>query len=250
MYIDKICVFIPARYESKRLPGKPLLKINDKEILLLTYNRVKKIFDKKDIYILSSNEIIKHKLKNKIPNIVLVKGRYNNGTERSCAALKIIKKKYKAVLIISCDNPYISLLAIRKTVEVFNKIKNDILYFGSTVHKINRIKQEIKNNDIAKLVVNRNNDVLYISRNIIPNYRKNNKNLYLTHHGPVCIKTEFLKKYLIMKNTFLQLAEDNEWLKFIEYGYKLKSYGIKNIPIEINSKKDLNYYKKFKNIFR
>ena len=93
MSINEICVFIPARYESKRLPGKPLLKINDKEILLLTYNRVKKIFDKKDIYILSSNEIIKHKLKNKIQNIILVKGRYNNGTERSCAALKIIKKK-------------------------------------------------------------------------------------------------------------------------------------------------------------
>ena len=53
-----------------------------------------------------------------------------------------------------------------------------------------------------------------------------------------------------MKNTFLQLAEDNEWLKFIEYGYKLKSYGLINIPIEINSKKDLNYYKKLKNIFR
>ena len=47
-----------------------------------------------------------------------------------------------------------------------------------------------------------------------------------------------------MRNTFFQKLEDNEWLKFIEHGFKLKTIGIRNIPREINTLDDLNYYKK------
>ena len=39
--MPNICC-IPARYESTRLPGKPLLKINNKSIIQLVYSQVKK----------------------------------------------------------------------------------------------------------------------------------------------------------------------------------------------------------------
>jgi len=88
----------------------------------------------------------------------------------------------------------------------------------------------------------KNNKILYISRSQIPYKRINNKFFY-THHGPVCVKIKFLKKYIYLKNTPLQKIEDNEWLKFIESGYKIRSRLVKKIAQEINIKEDLSYYR-------
>ena len=41
--------------KSKRLPGKPLIKILNKELLILTYEKVKKIFNEKDIYVFTDS---------------------------------------------------------------------------------------------------------------------------------------------------------------------------------------------------
>lgn len=54
------------------------------------------------------------------------------------------------------------------------------------------------------------------------------------------LKKEVLKKYKYLKNTNLQIMEDNEWLKLIENDYLIKSYQIKEMHPEINTQKDLN----------
>ena len=51
-----------------------------------------------------------------------------------------------------------------------------------------------------------------------------------------------LLKYKKLKNTYYQLAEDNEWLKLIEHGFVIKSYLYHKINSEINDFKDLEYY--------
>ena len=95
---------------------------------------------------------------------------------------------------------------------------------------------------MAKVVLNKNNDIMYISRSPIPYKFVNNKFFY-THHGIVLIKTIFLKKYLKLKNSPFQIAEDNEWLKFIECGYKIKSSIVNDISLEINTPEDLRFYR-------
>ena len=65
-----------------------------------------------------------------------------------------------------------------------------------------------------------------------------------SHHGPVCLKKEHLKNYKNLKNTNAQISEDNEWLKIIENGYKIKSILAKNITREINNKNDFKFYNK------
>ena len=58
----KICAVIPARYYSKRLLGKPLLKINNKEILLRTYERAIKVFKPEDTYVFTESDFIEKRL--------------------------------------------------------------------------------------------------------------------------------------------------------------------------------------------
>jgi len=241
-----LCVIIPARYNSQRLPGKPILKIKNKELLLLTYEKIKKIFKEKDIFVFSESELLKNHFKNRIKNILVFDNFFRNGTERAAFGIKKIKSKYNGVLIVSCDNPYISEESINQTIAAFNSIKNDNSYCGSTIHVKNRDKDIFKDKNIAKVVLNKNSDIMYLSRSPIPNNLIKKKFFY-THHGPVCIKVNFLKKYLLMKDTSLQIAEDNEWLKFIESGYKIKSFLVKKILPEVNTLKDLQLYRNKKN---
>lgn len=239
----KICCIIPARYKSSRLPGKPLIKINNKELLLLTYNVANKIIKKEDIYIFTDSKLILSRFRN-IKNIFLSKIFFLNGTERASYGAKHLKKKYDAALILSCDNPFLDQNIIVETIKAYEEIKNDNRYCGGTVHCKNVGVQNNKN--VAKLVTDQNNDILYISRKQIPS-KKIKNNFFLTHHGPVCLKIKSLREYKDLKNTPLQIAEDNEWLKFIEHGYKIRSRVVKKIAQEINVKKDLIFYrKKFK----
>ena len=236
----KICCIIPARYNSSRLPGKPLLKINNKELLLLTYNVAKKVIKKEDIYIFTESKLILHRFKS-IKNIFLSSKFFLNGTERASYGAKHLKKKYDAAVVLSCDNPFLDKNIIVETIKSYKEIKNDDRYCGGTVHCKN---VEVENNrNVAKLVTDQNNDILYMSRKQIPSNKIDNK-FFLTHHGPVCVKIKSLQKYKYLKNTPLQIAEDNEWLKFIEHGYKIRSRRVKKIAQEINIKKDLNFYKK------
>lgn len=239
----KLCAIIPARYMAKRLPKKPLLKIKNKEILLLSYNQVKKVLDPEDIYVFTDNKIVKERLNDKIKNIFIFKGKFKNGTERASAGIIKIKKKYDGAIIVSCDNPFLSREAITKTIKSFKVIKNKKDYFGSTVHVKNDDKKILKDPSIAKVVLNKKSDIIYLSRSAVPHFLIDKKFFY-THHGTVCIKINFLKKYMLLKNSPFQIAEDNEWLKFIENGYKIRSNIIKKMPQEINTKKDLDKYKK------
>ena len=78
----KICAVIPARYYSKRLLGKPLLKINNKEILLRTYERAIKVFKPEDTYVFTESDFIEKRLGKKIKNIIIQRGKFFNGTDR------------------------------------------------------------------------------------------------------------------------------------------------------------------------
>ena len=46
----KIISIIPARYESSRFPGKPLIDINGKTMIERVYNQVKKSKLIQDVY--------------------------------------------------------------------------------------------------------------------------------------------------------------------------------------------------------
>jgi len=239
----KICAIIPARYDSKRLPGKPLIYLNKKTLLEKTYRQVSKVIDEKDIYVLTDSNKVINTLKSKIKNFVLTPKKYDTGVERCAHNFQKIKKKYKGYLIVSCDFPYIPTLALKETIKNFRKIANIKNYAAATVHTSTKDKSIIRSTKIPKIILNNQNDILYLSRSPIPsNFKK--KITYHVHHGPICIKSEALLKMKDFEYKDLSSSEENEWLKFIENGLKIKSSLVKKISREINDRRDLIFYQK------
>ena len=68
----KACVIIPARFASSRFPGKPLAKLNGKEMILWVAENCSKAVNASNVYIATDDK--------KISDLVIKKGltRENN----------------------------------------------------------------------------------------------------------------------------------------------------------------------------
>ena len=113
-------IFIQARMNSKRLPGKSLIKINNKPVLKHIFDRLR-VFGKKKIIILTSknkhdDEIEKFCLEN---DIKIFRGDLKNVYQRYCDAL--IKYKCSSFVRITGDSVFVDSKIVKKTINKFKK---------------------------------------------------------------------------------------------------------------------------------
>ena len=115
-------VFIQARTSSSRLPGKVLKNIIDeKHTLDLIISKLLKLFSKKRLVILTSNDKSDDLIQNycKEKKINYFRGSLKNVSRRFFEALKIHKCKY--FIRISADSPLIDVRIIKKLVNFSKK---------------------------------------------------------------------------------------------------------------------------------
>ena len=122
----KILALIPTRLNSRRLPAKSLLPINNLPLIIHVYRRAlisKKISEA--IICCDDKKILKVAEKFGA-RAMLTSKKHPNGTDRICEAFKKLKKNFDLVVDIQGDEPLISPLYISRAnipYEFLNKIK-------------------------------------------------------------------------------------------------------------------------------
>lgn len=225
--MTKIVCFIPARYESSRLPGKPLLMINNKPIIQLVYEQVKKCKLINDIYILTDDERIRHKCESFDAKCFIINTDCLNGTERIVNFLKFQPSICDIVVNVQGDEPFINYQNIDNCIlNYIQQKRHNPNMMCSTLHFKHTDINEIYKRSNGKLVLDKHNNILYCSRNIIPGLKKSTYDETVIYYGHIGIfvydKNYILNEYLDT-NTPYQLAEDIEWLKILEDGHKINS---------------------------
>ena len=78
----KISALIPARYDSKRFPGKLMEKLGDKTVIQQTYESVlnSKLFD--EVFVITDSELIFNDLKKNNLNVLFSETNHECGTDR------------------------------------------------------------------------------------------------------------------------------------------------------------------------
>ena len=237
---SKILALIPTRLNSKRLPAKALLPINNMPLVMHVYKRT--VLSKKinDVYICCDDKKIFNTVKKFGAKVIMTSKSHTNGTDRICEAFKKIKnnKKYKLVVDVQGDEPLISPNHISKVVD--HHLKNmdaDIILPNLKVKSTN-------NTNIVKLVTNKKNQVMYISRANIP-YEFKNKAKYLKKHlSVISFKPKSLIAFSKSKISEIEKIEDIELLRAIDIGLKIKTINLKGDSFSIDIFED---YKKAQN---
>lgn len=230
-----ICVVIPARHNSCRIPNKLLIKIKNKTIIEHTIQRIIESEIDIPIYVITDSDDI-YNITNSLQNVkcILNKVKFSNGTERISANIDNLGKRYDYYLILHADQPYLNHEIIKEVYD-FHKSLDYGKCNALTIY--NEISSEAStDNSIAKLVLNNNDEIMYISRQSIPYmYDKSVQTLFKKHISICIFDYDSLKNYHTIPIGKNQQIEENEWLRFIENGYIIKA-----IRTALDNEKDLN----------
>jgi len=227
---------IPARYDSKRFPGKPLFKIQGKTLLEWVYinSRRSRTIDR--LIIATDDSRIANCAQSFGAEVFMSTTRHNCGSERVAE----VANKIKAPIVVNIQGDEIGINAeiIRLAV---NALKSDSkAWAGTIVHKIDDLK-ELKNPDLVKVVVDNNRRALYFSRNPIPYLSaKHIKNtVYYGHIGVYAFRNKYLQKFAGIKQGQLEKAEKLEQLRILENRGIISIATSKQKLISINRPRDV-----------
>ena len=224
----KILGLIPTRLNSTRLPQKALLPINKIPLVIHTYKRAKLSKKISDVYICCDDQKIKSTAKKFGAKVLVTSKNHKNGTERINEAYKKLKKKYDLIVDIQGDEPLISPYHIDKVVNHHIKnIKYDIILPTIQIKPSN-------NTNIVKVILNKKNEVMYLSRADIPLSFRKNKNKSLKHLSIISFKPSALEKFAMSGRTYLESIEDIELLRALELGLKIKSLKLRGDSFSVD----------------
>ena len=216
----KVIALIPVRLNSRRLPAKALLPINKLPLIIHVYRRtlLSKLVD--DAIICCDDEKIAKVAKKYNAKVLLTSKHHINGTERICEAYKKISKKYQLIVDIQGDEPLVSPIHIDKVISYHLKNRDlDIVLPNLKIKSTN-------NTNLVKIVANKKNEVLYISRGNIPYEFKNKIKHFKKHLSVISFKPKALISYGKSKVSELEKIEDIELLRAIDIGLKIKTINL------------------------
>ena len=227
-------IIIPARYNSKRLPGKPLIDINGIPMVIRTFNQCKKAVPASKIIIATDDKRIQKICSKNGINSIITSKKCLTGTDRIAEVAKKIKKSF--YINVQGDEPICNPKDIKKIVNFAKKNPNLIINGYTEIED----KEMFYSPNVPKVVFDKNQKLLYMSRAPIPS---NKKQTFIKSWRQVCIYSfpyKSLKIYTsIKKKTTLELIEDLESNRFLELGYQVKMLKMSNKSVAVDTKEDL-----------
>lgn len=235
----KVIGLIPTRLSSTRLPRKPLIKINKLPLIIHTYRRAKLSKKLDDLIICCDDKKILDIAKKYNAKAILTSKKHKNGTERIHEAYKKIKKKFDLIIDIQGDEPLISPSQIDQVIHFHSKnIKTDII--------LPTLKfKNISSYNIVKVISDKKNKVMYLSRSKVPHNFNKNSDYYLKHLSIISFLPKALKKFSCHKQTRLEKIEGIELMRALEMGMQIKTVNLKGNSFSVDIKEDLKKAKRF-----
>lgn len=219
----KVVGIIPARYNSTRFPGKPLAIIKGKTMIQRVCEQAWK--SRLDAVVVATDDVrIADEVMGFGGQYVLTDPNHRSGTDRCREALDLLENPYDAVVNIQGDEPFIDPEQINQVVGL---ISQEGIQLASLAKRIED-ESELFSPNIVKVVMNKDGNALYFSRNPIPFMRNLDHNewiekgVFYKHIGLYAYKTETLRQIAEMQPTTLELSESLEQLRWLENGMDIR----------------------------
>ena len=226
--MNKVTILVPARYESTRFPGKPLVKIKGKEMIVRVLERS---LYKHDLYAVVNNQSISNVIKKNGFKYIMIKEKCNTGTDRiSLAARKLNLKSNDIIINVQGDEPLIMPWMIEKVINAKKKYPDFVVNAYSKISS----KQEFLSKSVIKMVVNKNSNLLYASRAGIPSTKEQIKlDISIKQVCIYAFSFDQLIRFSETEKGPIEMSEDIEVLRFIENSIcKVKMVNLGDIKLK------------------
>ena len=240
--MSKTLILIPSRMSAARLPGKPLLKINDLSIISHVVNKAKRSKIGRVVVCTEDQSILDDVIKNG-GEAILTGNHHKSGTDRIFEGFtKLNIKDVDYILNVQGDEPSINEEDIVNLNDMMIKSNSSIGTLGAEINDKNFFLDE----NIVKVTTNEKLDnknyslALSFNRNYI---NKEYKNVY--HHiGIYAYKVAALKKFVNLDQTKNEIENRLEQLRALDNNLEIHVGMAKTSPIGIDTEEDYLALKK------
>jgi len=217
---------IPARYASSRFPGKPLVMIQGKSMIMRVFEQACKSSSLTKVIVATDDERIFNHVKESGGEVLMTSDLHISGTSRISEVVETLSNqgiKFDVIVNIQGDEPFIDPTQIDLAVSLFAKPEVQI---ATLIKKIDN-NEDIFNPNVVKVVTDISDKALYFSRSAIPFLRGIDQNEWIKHHtyfrhiGLYAYRYEILKSIVGLESSPQELAESLEQLRWLWHGYSI-----------------------------
>lgn len=238
-------VVIPARYASTRLPGKPLLDIAGKPMVIRVAEQAQKSQADEIVIATDFEKIMTVAAEHQMP-AVMTRIDHASGTDRIAEVVQKMGWDDDAIVVnVQGDEPLIDPELINEV--ALTLAHNHKAVMATACHAIHD-ESSFLNPNIVKVVMDIQGNALYFSRAPIPYPRdeQHKQNLVAHRHiGIYAYRVGFLKQYANLSVTALEQIESLEQLRVLYHGYKIAVSVTDNAPpTGVDTQADLDEVRK------
>ncbi|MCX7544747.1 3-deoxy-manno-octulosonate cytidylyltransferase [Marinicella gelatinilytica] len=220
-------ICIPARYQSSRLPGKPLIKLKGKELILRAVESAHRL-GAKEVTVATDDARIFDCVKTAGYDVVMTAENHLTGTDRiaECAAIKNWSSD-TWVLNYQGDEPNIPRDNVQQVLDLIQQSPEAAI--GTLYQPITNLDTLFDPN-VVKVVTNDRHQALYFSRAPIPwsqqHFNQQAKRLpenvsFKRHIGLYVYKVAFLHQFSRLKPAAIEQCESLEQLRALAAGEQI-----------------------------
>ncbi len=216
---DRQCALaiIPARYESTRFPGKPIMRETGKFLIEHVYGQACDAKLVSRVVVATDDARIFDAVKSFGGEVVMTRVDHPNGTSRLAEAAELIDGDYSLIVNVQGDEPEIDPADIDTAVSILMKDDGADV---ATLASLFEAQEDVGDPHIVKVVTDVAGRALYFSRSVIPYSRNENTQSvqYYKHVGLYVYRRSFLNEYVKWAPTPCEQAEQLEQLRIVEHG--------------------------------
>ncbi|MGF1578907.1 MAG: 3-deoxy-manno-octulosonate cytidylyltransferase [Gemmataceae bacterium] len=233
----KTAIVIPARYESSRLPGKPLLRETGKYLIQHTYEQAcQSAAD--FVVVATDNPEIERAVRGFGGDVVMTRPDHQNGTDR----VGEVAQNLSADIIINLqgDEPLIDPDHLNKVGQLLSGSPGDAV---ATLAIPIENRRDWEDPNCVKVVVDECGRALYISRTPIPYPRDSSpffgpSSPYLCHLGLYAYRRDFLLELVKSPVSALEQIEKLEQLRVLSLGRSIRVVTVDEVYSGVDTPED------------
>lgn len=239
-------IVIPARFASSRLPGKPLLEIHGRPMILRVVDQAKKVAGFDDLCVATDDERIAEVCRAEGIDVVLTHADHPSGTDRLSEVARIKGWASEDIVVnVQGDEPLLPAQLVQQVAQLLqSQPESSMSTLCEPIHSL----EEFKRDSIVKVVMSKYNQALYFSRATIPYDRDGAQQEIQSLHpqayrhlGLYAYRVNLLQEYVSWDMGVLEQLESLEQLRVLENGHRIAiAVAEANLPPGVDTQADLD----------
>jgi 3-deoxy-manno-octulosonate cytidylyltransferase (CMP-KDO synthetase) len=227
-------VVIPARFQSGRLPGKPLVNLCGVPMIVRTYRQCIKVVPAELVYVATDNDNIRAVCEKQGIRVVMTASNCLTGTDRVAeVAQKIEADTY---INVQGDEPVFNPDDLSALIKAATAHPQDVINGYCSI----RDEEMFRSSSVPKVVMRPDGRLLYMSRAPIPT----NKRFGFEKGWRQVCAYAFPKSALeafasTTSKTELETIEDIEILRFLELGWDVRMVPMSDVSVAVDNPEDV-----------